>query len=95
MRDTTLDVGGGHVGRGDAVDVRRAADVRCRRLALEPGGAVGVLLVERLVLEQLAREGLEAMPVLLELLDRRRYEVNLVKEKPERYRAASRRKIVE
>lgn len=31
----------------------------------------------------------------LELLDRRRYEVNLVKEKPERYRAASRRKIVE
>ncbi len=29
----------------------------------------------------------------LEVLDRRRYEVNLVKEKPERYRAASRRKI--
>jgi len=29
----------------------------------------------------------------LELLDRRRYEVSLVKEKPERYRAASRRKI--
>jgi hypothetical protein len=29
----------------------------------------------------------------LEVLDRRRYEVSLVKEKPERYRAASRRKI--
>ncbi len=29
----------------------------------------------------------------LEVLDRRRYEVNLVNEKPERYRAASRRKI--
>lgn len=29
----------------------------------------------------------------LEVLDRRRYEVNLVKETPERYRAASRRKI--
>jgi phage portal protein BeeE len=29
----------------------------------------------------------------LEVLDRRRYEVNLVKEKPERYRAATRRKI--
>jgi hypothetical protein len=31
----------------------------------------------------------------LEVLDRRRYEVSLVKEKPERYRAASRRKINE
>lgn len=31
----------------------------------------------------------------LEVLDRRRYEVSLVKEKPERYRAASRRKIDE
>ncbi|MFQ5472724.1 MAG: DUF4868 domain-containing protein, partial [Dehalococcoidia bacterium] len=29
----------------------------------------------------------------LEVLDRRRYEVDLVKEEPERYRAASRRKI--
>lgn len=29
----------------------------------------------------------------LEVLDRRRYEVSLVKEKPERYRAANRRKI--
>jgi hypothetical protein len=29
----------------------------------------------------------------LEVLDRRRYEVNLVREQPERYRAASRRKI--
>lgn len=29
----------------------------------------------------------------LEVLDRRRYEINLVKEKPEHYRAASRRKI--
>lgn len=29
----------------------------------------------------------------LEVLDRRRYEVSLIKEKPERYRAASRRKI--
>jgi hypothetical protein len=29
----------------------------------------------------------------LEVLDRRRYEVNLVKDKPEQYRAASRRKI--
>jgi len=29
----------------------------------------------------------------LEILDRRRYEVSLVKEKPERYRAASRKKI--
>jgi len=29
----------------------------------------------------------------LEVLDRRRYEVDLVKEKPERYRAASRRKV--
>ncbi len=29
----------------------------------------------------------------LEVLDRRRYEVNLVKEKPERYRAASRKKL--
>jgi len=29
----------------------------------------------------------------LEVLDRRRYEVNLVKENPERYRAASRKKI--
>ena len=32
---------------------------------------------------------------LLEVLDRRRYEVSLVKEKPERYRAGSRRKIDE
>ncbi len=31
----------------------------------------------------------------LEVLDRRRYEVSLVKEKPERYRAASRRKLDE
>jgi len=31
----------------------------------------------------------------LEVLDRRRYEVSLIKEKPERYRAASRRKIGE
>jgi hypothetical protein len=29
----------------------------------------------------------------LDVLDRRRYEVNLVKEKPERYRAASRKKL--
>ena len=29
----------------------------------------------------------------LEVLDRRRYEVSLVKEKPEQYRAASRRKL--
>ena len=31
----------------------------------------------------------------LEVLDRRRYEVSLIKEKPERYRAASRRQIKE
>jgi hypothetical protein len=29
----------------------------------------------------------------LEVLDRRRYEINLVKNSPERYRAASRKKI--
>ena len=54
----------------------------CKRTGVEVGESKGMVTVA---------SGHEMG--FLEVLDRRRYEVSLVKEKPERYRAASRRKI--
>jgi hypothetical protein len=70
-------------GQGVAKDIDKAAlKSLCRRTGVDVADSKGELSVAT---------GHEMD--FLEVLDRRRYEVSLVKKKPERYRAASRRKI--
>ena len=70
-------------GQEETKNIDKAALKRlCKRTGVEIKEAKGKIIVP---------DGHEMG--FLEVLDRRRYEVNLVREKPERYRAASRRKI--
>jgi hypothetical protein len=91
----------------DGIEMYAAKHPRAARYLASIRGQEETKNVDKALLKQLCKEtGVEVAEAkgnvtvaaghemgFLEVLDRRRYEVNLVKEKPERYRAASRKKL--